>query len=93
MVGCGCDPQKLLGKFRRNCSQAASDGTDRVPAGHEAKLLASIEGVSHAPGDGDGDACGDGEADAHGLLMQIGYALDIAVPVTLGLNSTMPLVV
>ena len=49
-------------------------------------MFASIDGVPHAPGDGDGDACGDGEADAHGLLMQIGYALDIAVPDDVGLK-------
>ena len=49
-------------------------------------MLASIEGVPHAPGDGDGDACGDGEADAHGLLMQIGYASLVPIPDDLGLK-------
>ena len=47
-------------------------------------MLASIDGVPHAPGDGDGDACGDG--DAHGLGMQIGYASLVPMPDDVGLK-------
>ena len=47
-------------------------------------MLASIDGVPHAPGDGDGDACGDG--DAHGLGMQIGYASLVPMPDDTGLK-------
>ena len=52
------------------------------PLGHEARLLDWSVYTSHAAGDG--DACGDG--DAHGLLMQIGYALLVPMPDDIGLK-------
>ena len=88
MVGAGCEPQKLLGTLVRRLSQAATDGTDRVPAGHEARLLDSSDGVLQPPG----EACGDGDADAHGLSMQIGCMVTLPVPGPVALNRTMPVV-